>query len=143
MKLNFNLVVTIIVLLVWFILIQGCVSNDTIDSMGNAGSKAIIAGGLSVSGIKLAETRKIKAKTTEQFAKDISNAITRQDLKSQPELIIKSIEGKISVEKNTKYKGWLEGTVFWAIILWLLIIGKYIFDRIKPKTIKTVESTND
>ena len=102
-----------IAIIVIYISISGCVldsfsgtvknSSEAYGTVKNAKSLGVLA-----SGVKdLTETRKIKAELAMQFIQDLNTMIKLQPIDSQAELIRKSIDAKIAIAENTRYKGWL------------------------------------
>ena len=133
-----------------FAIIEGCTLNPFLD-VAEVGSKSYEtvktaqSVGKVADGVKIiADTRKIKAKTTDAFVKGVGNLIVMQPLPVQAKLITQSITAKIAVEKNTRYKGFIEGFIFGLLGVFLIITLKYVFDRINPKvTEKITKATHD
>lgn len=106
-------------------------SSEAYGTVKNAKSLGVLA-----SGVKdLTETRKIKAELATQFIKDLNIMIKLQPIDSQAELIRKSIDAKVSIAENTRYKGWLEMIAFIFLLSVLAKGAKYVFNRFKPKVL--------
>lgn len=121
------------------ILISSCVSDTVLkatevgisgyETVKNANSLGKVADGIGT----LAQTGKIKAQTSQIFIEATENLISKQPLEKQPALIEQSIDAKVAVAKNTRYRGFLEG---FLMALWMVFFVRaimYLFDRYKPK----------
>ena len=131
------------ILLVVLLFLQGCTLNPFLDVaevgsksyevVKNANSLDKVAGGL----VTLADTRKIKAETkaetTQTFVEGIGVLIANQPISKQADLIKQSIQAKVNISENTKYKGWLEASTFLMSLLGLIIILKYLLIRFASK----------
>lgn len=128
-----------IAIIVIYSSISGCVldslsgtvknSSEAYGTVKNAKSLGVLA-----SGVKdLTETRKIKAELAMKFIEDLNTMIKLQPIDSQAELIRKSIDAKVAIAENTRYKGWLEMVAFIFLLSVFVKGGKYVFNRFKPK----------
>lgn len=126
--------------------LSGC-TLDTILKAGESGSKSYgivkdanslgeVAEGLGT----LADTRKIKAETTQRFVKGVGALIANQPLDKQAGLISQSIEAKVSLALNDRYAGQTEGFSLSVILLGMLFILKFVINKIYPSP-KTKETT--
>jgi len=134
----------IITIVFSLIFLNSCVLDEILKA-GESGSKSYavvktanslnkVANGLET----LADTRKIKAKTSDKFVKGIGVLISKQPLKSQERLISQSIEAKVSIENIRAWRSTATITSFLLGLLGLIIILKYLFDRVSPKVKKII-----
>lgn len=131
-----------LVLMVYFALLQSCTLNPFLDAtetltegyetVKNAQSLGKVADGV----ITLTETAKIKAKTSDTFVKGLGILISKQTLETQAKLISQSIEAKVSVERMRADSRWATISSFWLIILGLILIVKYLVDKVSPTEVK-------
>ncbi len=126
------LVITIIVVAI----LQGC-SLDDILRVGESGSNSYSTVKNANSLGKLANTREIKANTSDRFIKDLGELIANQPKDKQAEFIKQSIEAKVELANRNFVTGAAATTAFWFVVAIFLIMAKFLFDRFKPLAKKT------
>lgn len=134
----------ILAILTTFIVLQGCVATEVIkvaevgsksyETVKNAQSLGVVVSSIDT----LADTRKIKAKTTEAFVKAASNLISEQPIEAQAELISQSIKAKVRLAENTFRNGFVYATSFWFILALFINILKYIINRVYPQLVSKI-----
>ena len=117
--------------------LTGCVSTGDIEGIVDKGSKGIATIQLANTGKTLANVRKIRAKASKQRGEDMMTIISNQTVDNQAYLADKMIRAEVDIAKNTWWKGFNLGLIVGSALWFLLVIGKYVFDRykLKPKTI--------
>jgi len=108
------------------VVISGCVSEGMIKEGSKGVRDGIIAGGIAMTALSVADKSKINAETVSSIKDDTIKSKTL-----------------IARAENTWFSGLQTGMMIGSIFWLLLIIGKYVFDRLRPKTIKITESTKD
>ena len=132
-----NKLIANIIALIVLTNITGCISTGDIEGIVDKGGKAAGTVILASAGKTLANSKELKAKMNKKYGKDLMAAIAVQPIEEKSILLIHSMDTKVEVAKNTWWKGFNLGLIVGSVLWFLLVIGKYVFDRYKlrPKTI--------
>lgn len=113
-------------------LLTSCVSPEGIGSIVKEGTEGVAKIQLANTAKSIADTRKIKAKTTEKFGNDVMALIGEQPIEKQAKLISESIQAKVDVANASRYKGLLEGASIWLFLIVISRVVRYIYSIYKP-----------
>lgn len=122
-----------------FIFLSSCVLNPILDATESiSGSYEVVKNANSLGKVSdgidtLANTRKIKAETTDKFVSALDKAIAKQPLENQASLISQSIEAKVVMATSGWWAGFKTGFMITWFFVIVLIIGKYAIDKFLPK----------
>lgn len=124
---------------------SGCTLSPFLDA-AESGSKsyAVVKNSNSLGKVAnaistISDTRKIKAQTSDYFVHSVEKLITLQSLKDQKKLIEESLKTKVELAKNTRYKGFLEGASLIIVLIGLLVVLRFLINKIAPISKETVK----
>ena len=120
--------------------LQGCISLDSISSTfkTSASSYKTVKDANSLNTVSdaiktLAITREKKAAATQSFIDETAKAIKSLPAKYRAYLLAQVLEVKLGVAKSTYFNGVTHASAFLFLLFFLVMIIKYVFDRVKPK----------
>jgi len=120
--------------LICITVLSACSLSPDIEGIIDKSGKSIATVQLANTGKSLADTRRIKAETTQKFGADVMLLIGKQPIELQADLIKKSIEAKVEVSKNTRSKGWLDLFILGSILALFIWVLRYFFPKPKKET---------
>lgn len=118
-----------IYVVITIILLSSCSLSPDVEGIIEKSGKSIATVQIANAGKALADTRKIKAETTQKYGTDVMILIGAQPLDLQADLISQTIEARVDVSNNTRYKGFIEGLSVVLVLFGIALIVKYFFPQ--------------
>lgn len=124
----------------WLMLtLSGCVLTPNLEGIVKETGKGITTVQLANAGKALADTRKIKAKTSQRAVKGMLSIIATLPASERMALSKQFMDTQRAIAKDTLIKGMLWAVALYTAFLFVLMIAVFLFKRYKQLAKKTTK----